>query len=144
MAARATPLAEMLILLSTVLIAFDAMLVSSSTVLIVFSAMLVSSSTVLIVFSAMLVSSSTVLIVFSAIPMWPNAMLIALSAMPIVSSGPSEVASPMLHASGAKTKDATQARFAMAATEGPSGAIGHRAGIMRNALGALPVALFRR
>jgi hypothetical protein len=65
MAARATPLAEMLILLSTVLIAFDAMLVSSSTVLIVFSAMLT----------------------------WPNAVLIALSTMPIVSSGPSEVTS---------------------------------------------------
>jgi len=50
----------------------------------------------------------------------------------------------MLDASSAKTKDATQARFAMAATEGPSGAISHRARIMRNALGALPVALFRR
>jgi len=71
-------------------------------------------------------------------------MLIALSTMLIVSSGPSEVTSPMLDASSAKTKDATQARFAMAATEGPSGAISHRARIMRNALGALPVALFRR
>jgi len=58
MAVRATPIARMLIVLSTVLIAFDAMLVASSTVLIVFSAMPVSSSTVLIVFSAMPVSSA--------------------------------------------------------------------------------------